>query len=262
MNRLGVVVGICLLMLSLSCKKRNIVSSLQKVDTTDLTALNKFKINEIDFTYFHFKSKVEYTSPAETQNFTVNGRVKKDSIIWLSITPGLGIEAVRCVILKDSVLVLDRIHNKLYSYGFNYINNTFNTNLNFYNLQALLVGNMTFPKDVKQDKLVKREDMGFFLLRQNKENLKVDNYVLIENLKIETLDILNVDNNSSLSLKYSEFAPLDSFLFANHIKTVVKFADEKGVERNTLIDIQHHKAEIVTKPLNFPFNVPKRFEDK
>ena len=71
-----------------------------------------------------------------------------------------------------------------------------------------------------------------------------------------------MDNNSSLSLKYGDFAPLDSFLFANHIKTVVKFADAKGVEKNTIIDIQHHKAEIVTKPLNFPFNVPKRFEDK
>lgn len=260
MNRLGLALGIFLLVFSVSCKKRNIVSSLPKVDTTDLTELNRFKVNEIDFTYFHFKSKVEYVNAAETQNFTVNGRMKKDSIIWLSITPGLGIEAVRCVILKDSVFVLDRIHNKLYTYGFDYINNSFNTKLDFYNLQALLLGNLAFQKG--KDKLVKREDMGFYLLRQNRDNLKIDNYVLINNLKIETLDILNVDNNSSLSLKYSEFAPLDSFLFANHIKTVVKFADEKGIEKNTLIDIQHHKAEIVTKPLNFPFNVPKRFEDK
>ncbi len=259
MNKLGVIAGIFFLIFSLSCKKNSIVSSVQ-ADTTDLSELNKFKVNEIDFTYFHFKSKVEYTNENETQNFTVNGRIKKDSIIWLSITPGLGIEAARCVILKDSVFLLDRIHNKLFTYGFDYINKSFNTNLDFYNLQALLIGNLAFPKEQK-DKLVKQEDMGFYLFRQSRGNLKVDNYVLTQNLKIETVEMLNVDNNNSLSLKYSEFAPLDSFLFANHIKTVVKFVDQKG-ERNTLIDIQHHKAEIETKPLNFPFNVPKRFEDR
>jgi hypothetical protein len=261
MNKFLAIAGFLILISFASCKKKNITSSVPKVDTTGLEELNKFQVKEIDFTYFHFKSKVEYIEGSEDQNFTVNGRIKKDSIIWLSITPGLGIEAVRCLILKDSVWVLDRIHNKLYTYDFSFINKSFNTNLTFNNLQALLLGNLSFPKGPK-DKLVKQEALGFYLLRQNRNNLKIDNYVSTQNLKIETLEILNVDNNSSLSLKYSEFAPLDSFLFANHIKTVVKFVDEKGMEKNTLINIQHHKAEIVTKPLNFPFNVPKRFEDK
>ncbi|HVD99651.1 MAG TPA: DUF4292 domain-containing protein [Cytophagaceae bacterium] len=243
----------------MSCRRPPVASPLPPVDTVDVE-LNKFKVNEIDFTYFHFKSKVEYTDGAESQNFTVNGRIKKDSIIWLSITPGLGIEAARCVILKDSVFLLDRLHGKNYSYGFDFINNSFKTDLTFANLQALLLGNLAFPKGNK-DKLVKQEDMGFYLLRQNRSNLKVDNYVLTQNLKIRTVEMQNMENSNALSLEYSDFAPLDSFLFANHIKTVVKFADPKG-ERHTIIDIQHHKAEIVTKPLNFPFNVPRRFEDK
>ncbi|HSZ25978.1 MAG TPA: DUF4292 domain-containing protein [Cytophagaceae bacterium] len=261
MNKFLLFIGLFFLFLSVSCKKPIAVSSVPKVDTTDFSLLRKFKINEIDFVYFHFKSKIEYEEGSESQNFTINGRIKKDSIIWLSITPGLGIEVVRCLILKDSVFVLDRIHNKIYTYGFSYINNLFNTNLTFSNLQSMIVGNLTFPID-KKDKLVKQEDLGFYLLRQNGNNLKVDNYVLTQNLKIETLEILNVDNNSSLSLKYSDFAPLDSFLFANHIKTVAKFVDNKGMSKSAFIDIQHHKAEIVTKPLNFPFNVPKRFEEK
>jgi hypothetical protein len=261
MNKIFVIVGFLFLISFSSCTKKNIISSIPKEDTTDLSELNKFRVNEIDFTYFHFKSKVEYTQGTESQNFTVNGRIKKDSIIWLSITPGLGIEAARCLILRDSVFILDRLHNTLYSYGFSYINTTFNTNLNFNNLQALLLGNLTFQKEPK-DKLVRQEDLGFYLLRQNRNNLRVDNYVSSKSLKIETLELLNVDNNSSLSLKYSDFAPVDSFMFANHIKTVVKFVDNKGVEKNTLIEIEHHKAEIVTKPLNFPFNVPKKFENK
>ncbi len=263
MNKLAAVVGIFLLMFSWSCKRKNITSSIPRInaDTTRLAELNRFTINEIDFTYLHFKSKVEYVSGVETQNFTVNGRVKKDSIIWLSITPGLGIEAARCVILKDSVLLLDRIHNKLYTYGFNFINTTFNTQLDFYNLQALLVGNLSFPKE-STDELQKQEVKDLYRLHQDRGNLQVDNYVQARTRKVEQVEVLNIEDKSALTLKYSEFAPLDSFLFANHIKTVVNFADEKGSVKSTSINIQHNKAEIVTKPLNFPFNVPKRFEDK
>lgn len=253
--------GIFFLIFSLSCRKSNTVSSLPKVDTTVVNEADSFKINEIDFTYFHFKSKVEYTSGSEAQSFSVNGRIKKDSIIWLSITPGLGIEAARCMILKDSVHMLDRIHNKYFVYGFDYINQTFNTNLNFYNLQALLLGNLAFPKDSK-DKLIKQEDKNNYLLRQNRGNLKIDNFVQAQTRKIESLEVQNLDNNTAMALQYSEFAPLDSFRFANHIKVLVNFVDEKGMNKSTLIDVQHHKAEIETKPLNFPFNVPKRFEDK
>ncbi len=261
MNRILVIAGAFLLIFSSSCKRKNISTSAVQEDTTGFSELNNFHVNEIDFTYLHFRSKVEFSSGKDAENFTVNGRVKKDSVIWLSITPGLGIEAVRCLILKDSIKIIDRIHNKLYTYGFSYINETFNTNIDFNNLQALLLGNLAFKKEVK-DKLVKQDDLGIYLLRQNRGNLKIDNYVPSSNFKIETMEILNVDNNSTLSLKYSDFIPLDSFMIANHIKTVIKFVNEKGTESNTVIDIQHHKVELGTKPLNFPFNVPKRFEDK
>lgn len=260
MNRFLILAGIFLFTFFLSCKRNAVVSSLPKVDTTMNKDLDNFKVNDIDFTYFHFKSKVEYVSGSESQNFTVNGRIKKDSVIWLSITPGLGIEAARALILKDSVFILDRIHNKLYSYDFSYINSSFNSNINFYNLQALLVGNLAFPKQ-QTDKLVKQDDLGFFLFRQNREGIKVDNYIPFQNRKVETIEIQNAQSNGSLSLKYSDFAPLDSFMFANHVKALVRFVNG-GAEKNTIIDVQHHKAEIVIKPLNFPFNVPKRFEEK
>jgi hypothetical protein len=245
-----------------SCKKRNISSSVvPRTDTSHIFPLEDLRVQEIDFTYFSFKSKVDYVNGKESQSFSVNGRIKKDSVIWLSVSPGLGIEAVRCLILKDSVLILDRINNKLHAYGFSFINNALKTTLTFENLQALLLGNLAF-KSASGDQLLQQGDTGYWLLKQGRGELQADNYILGRTLKIEGLEVNNLENNTYLSLKYANFAPLDSFLFANHIKTVVKFADEQGVERNTQIDIQHSKAEIVTKPLNFPFNVPKRFDEK
>ena len=39
----------------------------------------------------------------------------RDSAIWLSISPLLGIEAVRVLLTKDSVKALDRLNNIYYS---------------------------------------------------------------------------------------------------------------------------------------------------
>jgi hypothetical protein len=260
MNKFLVLASVLFFVSFVSCKKYSQPSAFT-VDTTQIGALENFKVNEIDFTYFHFKSKVEYVSGPESQNFTVNGRIKKDSVIWLSITPGLGIEAVRCLILKDSIFLLDRIHNKLFTYGFSYLNNTFNTNINFGNLQAMLVGNLAAQLQ-PTDKLVKQDDIGILLLRQYRQNSKIDNSISTKTLKVENLEMLNIENNDLLSVRYSEFAPLDTFLFANKVKSIIKFADKTGKENTTIVDIHHTKAEIVAKPLNFPFNVPKRFEEK
>jgi hypothetical protein len=260
MNKiLALVLGLVFISV-VSCKRNSLTSSPSSGDSTDV-ALSNFSVNEIDFTYFHFKSKVDYTDGTESQNFTINGRVKKDSIIWLSVTPGLGIEAMRCLILKDSIFILDRIHNKLSVFDFSYINKTFNTDLRFENIQSLFVGNLAFPMK-PGDKFVKKEDLGFFLLRQLRNTLKVDSYVTANTLKIERLEIQNNADNSFMEVHYSNFAPLDTFLFANSIKTIIKFNDRTGKEKTTLININHTKAEIVAKPLNFPFNIPKRFEEK
>ena len=42
-------------------------------------------------------------------NFTINIRMKSDSIIWISISPLLGIEVARVVATQDSIKFLDRL---------------------------------------------------------------------------------------------------------------------------------------------------------
>ncbi|HAR20844.1 MAG TPA: DUF4292 domain-containing protein, partial [Cytophagales bacterium] len=37
-------------------------------------------------------------------------RIRKDSVIWISVNPALGIEVVRALITKDSIFVIDKIH--------------------------------------------------------------------------------------------------------------------------------------------------------
>ena len=52
--------------------------------------------------------RLESTASAmgKTGSFTLNVRMAKDSVIWMSISPALGVEAARILLTPDSVQVL------------------------------------------------------------------------------------------------------------------------------------------------------------
>ena len=66
--------------------------------------------HQFTYTWLSAKADVEYTDRNnETSSFDVNLRMKKDSAIWISITPLLGIEVARVLVTPDSMRILDRI---------------------------------------------------------------------------------------------------------------------------------------------------------
>ena len=71
---------------------------------------NKLNINNLDYEYVSLRSKIKYADESTKQRVVATIRLKKDSILWFSVTPGLGIEAARGVITKDEFIILDRLH--------------------------------------------------------------------------------------------------------------------------------------------------------
>src|SRR5687768_10664512 len=68
--------------------------------------------NRIDFTTFSSKIEVDYIDADGKKNVTAHVRMKKDSIIWISLRAALlGIEGLRVYITPDSVKLLDKQNN-------------------------------------------------------------------------------------------------------------------------------------------------------
>src|SRR5690348_3224740 len=64
--------------------------------------------HEFDFQWLTAKAEVEYTDQDNNpETFDVNIRLRKDSVIWISVTPLLGIEAVRVLITPDSMKIMN-----------------------------------------------------------------------------------------------------------------------------------------------------------
>jgi hypothetical protein len=100
-------------------------------------------------------------------------RAKKDSIIWISISPLLGIEVARVMITPDSVMMLDRIHNKYQVNTFETINKLLQLKVNFEIVQALLYGNFfAYKKNENRFNSVYLEEKFYVLSSLNKKKLK------------------------------------------------------------------------------------------
>ena len=102
---------------------------------------NKLKEKELKFDWFSAKFSADYANKGKKNSFGGQIRIRKDSLIWISLTPMLGIEAVRLMISQDSVKLINRINDTYFTGDYEYVNQFLNTNLDFDLLQDILLGN-------------------------------------------------------------------------------------------------------------------------
>ncbi len=214
-------------------------------------------VAEIDFDYMTAKSKVSFKGPEQSiDNASVNIRVRKDSLIWVSISK-LGIEAVRGLISRDSIIILDKIHREYSVYDYPALSNQFNFAMNFDLLQALIVGNLPLPKRPAQK--VKNE-RDYLLLRQSEGKVLVENYIG-EDRKLKKLMVTEQPTKNTLRLDYEDFSLLNDFLFPYTSLVTLNYQSKTdGQFYQTLLRIKHNKVELVDKNPGFPFTIPASYE--
>lgn len=217
-------------------------------------------VAEIDFRYLTAKSKLSFKNKdQDISNASLHLRVRKDSLIWMSISK-IGIEAARVLITRDSVTIMDKIEKQYAVYDFPSLSRQFNFDLNFDLLQALIVGNLPLPKRPAQK--VKNE-RDYLLLRQSEGKVLVDNYIGENDRKLKRLMVTEQPTKNALRLDYEDFTALNTFLFPySSLVTVDYKSQADGQFYQTLIRIKHSKVELVEKDPGFPFTIPAKYQKK
>ena len=86
--------------------------------------------------------QVEADVDGERSGFKVNARMRRDSALWLSITPALGVEAARLLLTPDSVLFYSKVPGNRFAYrgDFAAIDSLLGTEITFDMVQRILLG--------------------------------------------------------------------------------------------------------------------------
>lgn len=116
---------------------------------------------QFNYTWFHAKCKIRMTDKESSMDFTATIRAKKDSAIWLTVSPFLGIEVARILFTKDSVFIINRINKSNDRLGYNVMRNYTDIPVSFYTIQDLLCGNTIYYQ--AENSLMKRQDTSLVL---------------------------------------------------------------------------------------------------
>ena len=131
-----------------------------------------------DFRYLTTKSKIEFTDGLV--QFTANAtiRVAKDSVIWVSVSPALGVEVLRCLITKDSVFVINKFQKEYYIYSHKQLTEKLKFDINFNLVQSVFLGNPPYA-EVEEDSSNSGLDTSYTIIKQKRKNIYADNFIIL-----------------------------------------------------------------------------------
>ena len=178
------------LMLFACGKQKNVVKEKPVKNRSAGYLLKRYGENKYDFEWVGMKVDASFGTEEKSESFKATIRMRKDSVIWVSIVPALGIEMIRVKITPDSLKYLSKIpDNKFYYYGsFEDIGKLVGISFDFEMLQDLLVGNAIALE--KDEQRFRSEVEGDDYLLISKYRRKVRRVVGVDDRKLEGDTIL------------------------------------------------------------------------
>ena len=239
MNKLFVIL-FCLSIGLTSCKDK-LVSYKR-----DLT------VDYFTFDYMAAKAKINYKDARQNLTATANIRMKKDSIIWMSISK-IRVEAARILITKDSLFILDRLGKRYARKGFEALSKEFDFDINYNLVESVILGNLIYP--YQRERLESSEKYLYYDQRLAK--FLFNNYIGVDTRKLEKLHVEDVDTKSTISVNYGDFKEVNAEILPFTIAASINYVEK--TRQNIAINIGFSKAEIADEPLKFPFSTPSKY---
>ena len=259
-----------LIFIMFSCRStKKIQSAISKKDTSQIVRVGDSKFdsagfiknvitqvdqNHIDFNTFSGKVKVDYRGgDGRSNDFNAFLRMKKDSVIWVSINAALGIEAFRILITPDSVKVLNKLDKIVQFRSLGYLQEVTQLPIDFHTLQDIIIGNpVYFDRNnivsVKVDpNAISLTSIGEFF----KHFMTISNTdYLVLNSK---LDDREAGRSRTAVLIYDDYSTKGSIHFSTKRKISV-------AEKSTLEVSLDYKQFDFNENLSYPFSVPKNYK--
>lgn len=230
-----------------------------KIDTLALVkdAIGKMNSYNIEFKTFSAKIKVDYqNSKGKQPDFTANIRMKKDEIIWMSLTGTLGIEGFRVKITPDSIYIMDKLASTYTVHPLVYLQELSQIPLDFSTLQNMIIGNPVF---FNADSIsAYRKDAGenvslLSITSLFKHLLTLSNDNRISHSKLDDAD---PTRNRTCDLTYEEYESKGNVNFSTYRNIVI--SEKSKLE----IQLKFKQFDFNPPEQTYPFNVPKRFTRK
>lgn len=213
------------------------------------------EIQEIDFEYFHGKARMVFRDDKKERDVKAHIRIRKDSVIWMTFSV-IGVQGGKALINRDSITIVSTVDKEIYVFDYKELSSRFNFEVNYNTIQAVILGNLIAPRS-DSDKIT--QGPSFNLLEQQRGTVNIKNYINAASRKLEKVEMKEENTNNSITINYSNFQPVGDKIYPFNGGVSIFYKTAKGL-LNTTITLEYNKAEVGSKELKFPFNIPRKYD--
>lgn len=222
--------------------------------------------NHSTFEWFTGKAKVDFFDGKKKTPFTAQVRMKRDSIVWISISGSVGIEGARLLLSQDSVKYINRIDKTYFAGSYEFLSDLLQTEIDFNMIQSLLIAK-DFSWMDSQNLKVRLDNQVYQIESTNKRDLKKQSkmttfaipvyhqslWISPESFKIQKIKIKEIGKvGKKISASYSQYKLVKEQLVPYAMS--VEFDNEKGMN----LDLIYSKISL-NEAVGFPFSINEKY---
>lgn len=279
-------------MLVMGCKTRRAIEKSPLFPLNESALLDLLDQNEFEYKSFNSKLSVSADMPGQKGSFKVNLRMQKDSVIWMSVTPALGIEAVRVFIRPDTLMFINKMKDQYFAGGYSAIDSLLQYSTEFEFLENLLVGNaveivptekykavvdelyyvlqtkvkrkvkkavetsiIPSKRDSLYGEILKPKKFDKAAVKLNDQDLIVKRYYIrASDFRISHVNIDDLQYGRFVKISYSNYEEFEGQLFPLKISIEVRTPTETS---NVVIE---HSRMKIDESQSYPFKIPSSYE--
>jgi len=261
----------CIFLMSVGCKTQQKAEKSLIKKKSPAYLLEKLKENELRYEWLSVRAATHADIGDEKLDITMKIRMRRDSVIWISVSPALGIEIARFVITQDSIKFLNRVEKSYFKGTISYLDELTPMSINYEMLQALITGNnIVLLEEHESDKPEKYKveiDDGNYLLsnlKRKKYNKTVKGkktadatvnriWLRPKTFKVAKSEITNFKSNKKITASYEQFGLIEEQHFAHLVEAVMQ------ADQNVSVKLNYSKV-VLNKALKMPFRIPSKYE--
>jgi len=232
-----------------------------KPDAKLVAVMDSLNMHYLNYETLTMKFSGDFDSEDKSTPLKGILRMKRDSFIWISIRPGLGIELARAVFTPDSVKMLNRMKSEYFLGDYAFVDSAFGVQADYKMLEAIITNrffvynpNPAIQPDFVQFKL-SATGQEKVLTKLDSTSLKSYNQTVTVS---STYQVKGVSADSkpiqrSISLLYSDFFSLGNANFPAKFTVDIK---DKAKSSTLLLEFTDHQLD---KPMKSTFKVPSTY---
>ena len=251
---------LCCLLVIVSCKAKKQLAVNKPVvkdsirtkgpDNTKADKLLAIKAAQSYFNTFSGRARTKLDINGNTNDVTLNIRIKSGQKIWVSITAIAGIEVARALITPDSILLMNKLQSLYVRQPFSYVYKFTGSQVNYKTVESLLFGNI-MPELINRNADI--QTAGDNTNISGTLQALVYKVMLNPAMKASQSNISNQAEQQSLQVNNSAFMQSGSKLVPSQI-------DISSMAKDQKIQVNLHYTKIdFDQPLEYPFSIPARY---